>query len=534
MKHLTALKMLSAAGLVAVSVAGLAGGCGLRPPTDHPEIRRVILVVVDTLRGDHLACAGGPVATPNLDALAARGVRFSQARTHIPITGPSHSSLFTGLLPSEHGVLNNTQILAEGFETLPEVAQADGMRTAAFISLGVLRDQFGLNQGFDSYDQRFEYSWERNAGQIGDAVVPWLEEVEDRESFLVWAHYSDPHAPYAAPGRSFAKCRLLVDGEEVAEFQADGQTISVPATLTDGRCVVTLDYAEDCDVRPKTLVVKGIRTVPRSCRIEPTEGLYDTQQTREIYHARLPAQMEIVAEKSKIEDIEIRLSIKHWLTHDEARREYGFEVEYVDREIGRLVAALERRGWVDDTLIIFTADHGEGIGDHGLVGHIDQLYDSLLHVPLIMVAPGFLPEGRVVDQPVSLVDIFPTIAELVGFSHPEGIRGRSLIPLMEPGGKLPAVPHVALTARPQADSDLEAVVVDGWKLIRKRVTGEVALFNLDADPGELMDLAPEFPEDVDRLNRILDEYLASSVSTGAWAELDDESRSRLEALGYVN
>jgi len=105
---------------------------------------------------------------------------------------------------------------------------------------------------------------------------------------------------------------------------------------------------------------------------------------------------------------------------------------------------------------------------------------------------------------------------------------------MEPDGTLPDLPHIALTARPQADSDLEAVVVDGWKLIRKRETGQVALFDLDADPGELKDLAPEFPDDVERLNRILDEHLAASVSASAWAELDEESRSRLEALGYVN
>ncbi len=530
MKNHTTFWFLLVAGLVVVSVAGMTGGCGAKPE----PIQRVILIVVDTLRGDYLGCAGGPVATPNLDALAARGVRFSQARSHIPITGPSHSSLFTGLLPSEHGVLNNTQILAGGFETLPEMAQANGMRTAAFISLGVLNRKFGLNQGFDSYDQRFEYSWDRNAGQISDAVIPWLKTVEDIEHFLLWVHYSDPHAPYAAPGRSFAKCRLLIDGEEVAEFQADGQTVSIPATLTDGRCVVTLDYAEDCDIRPETLVVKDIRTLPRACRIEAAAGLNDTQQTRAIYHAKMPAQMEIVAEKPKIQDIEIRLSVKHWLTHDEARREYGFEVEYVDREIGRLMATLESRGWVDDTLIIFTADHGEGIGDHGLVGHIDQLYDSLLSVPLIMVAPGILPEGRVVSQSVSLVDIFPTIAELVGFSTPAGIRGRSLVPLMEPDGTLPDLPHIALTSRPQADSDLEAVVIDGWKLIRKRETGEVALFDLDADPGELVDLAPKFPDEVERLNRILDEHLAASVSASAWAELDEESRSRLEALGYVN
>ncbi len=534
MRNFTALKVVIAAGLPAVLAVVSIGGCGAKSSIARGEVRRVVLVVVDTLRGDFLGCAGGPVATPNLDALAARGVRFSQARTHIPITGPSHSSLFTGLLPSEHGVLNNTQVLDGVFETLPELARAHGMRTAAFISLGVLKDQFGLNQGFDSYDQRFHYSWERNAGEIGDAVIPWLEAVGDRESFLLWAHYSDPHAPYAAPGRVYAKCRLLINGEEAAVIQADGITVSIPATLVDGRCAVTLDYSDDCDIRPQTLVVEGLRAKPRVCRIEAGTGFQKASQKGLTFFAKLPAQMEIVTEKSKIEDIEIRFSVKHKLTYDEARSEYGFEVEYVDREIGRLMATLESRGWVDDTLIIFTADHGEGLGDHNHFGHIDQLYDTLLSVPLIMVAPGILPEGRVVSQSVSLVDIFPTIAELVGFSTPDGIRGRSLVPLMEPDGTLPDLPHIALTARPQADSDLEAVVVDGWKLIRKRETGQVALFDLDADPGELKDLAPEFPDDVERLNRILDEHLAASVSASAWAELDDESRSRLEALGYVN
>lgn len=116
-----------------------------------------------------------------------------------------------------------------------------------------------------------------------------------------------------------------------------------------------------------------------------------------------------------------------------------------------------------------------------------------------------------------------------------GPEMRSLVvPLMQLGGFLPDRPHVALTAKPEAASDLEAIIVDGWKLIRKRETGQVALFDLSADPGELTDLAPERPDDVDRLDRILDQYMASSVATSAWAELDDESRSRLEALGYVH
>lgn len=517
-------------GFLAVAFGvGMSGGCGAGPDS----IQRVILVVVDTLRGDHLACSGGPVATPNLDALAARGVRFSQARTHIPITGPSHSSLFTGLLPSEHGVLNNTQVLAEGFRTLPEMARDHGMRTAAFISLGVLKEKFGLAQGFDFYDQQFRYSWDRNAAEVNDAIIPWIEGVGDSEPFFLWAHYSDPHAPYAAPGQPFATCRVLVNGEETAVIEADGRTVSIPAPLVDGRCSLKLDYLDDCDIRPKKLVIEGLRTTPRGARILAGPRLIRRPE-KSIFLANPPVQFDFVAENPELKSLDIRFSVKHRLSVDGARREYGFEVEYVDRQIGRLMATLENRGWLDDTLILFTADHGEGIGDHNHVGHIDQLYDSLLSVPLIVVAPGRVPEGRVVDHPVSLVDVLPTIAELVGLSQPEGIRGRSLVPLMEPGGTLPDRPQVALTARPQADSDLEAVVIEGWKLIRKRETGEVALFDLSADPGELKDLAPEFPERVARLHQILDENLAPSGSTGVWADLDDESRSRLEALGYVN
>lgn len=517
-------------GVVVAGVVGMVGGCGSAPD----PIQRVILVVVDTLRGDHLACSGGPVATPNLDSLAARGVRFSNARANIPITGPSHSSLFTGLLPSQHGVLNNTQVLAEGFRTLPEMARDFGMRTAAFVSLGVLKQEYGFGQGFEFYDQRFRYSWVRNAAEINDAVIPWLEGVGDGEPFFVFAHFSDPHEPYAAPGQPFSTCRVLVNGEETAVIEADGRMVSIPAPLIDSRCSLALEYADGCSIRPKDLVIEGFRTKPRSAQILAGPRLIQTSRDEKVFIADLPVRFEIVADNPRLESFDIRFSVKHRLSFEESRRQYGFEVEYVDQQIGRLMATLENRGWVEDSLILFVADHGEGIGDHDHVGHIDQLYDSLLSVPLIIVAPGHVPESLVVDHPVSLIDVMPTIAELVGFQIPEGIRGESLVPLMTPGGTQPERPQIALTARPQAGSDLEAVVDEGWKLIVKRETGEVALFDLGADPGELTDLAPKYPERVAKLHRILDENLLSSSSTGAWAELDDESRSRLEALGYVN
>jgi len=524
------LRTQTAVALIAASIAVVIGGCTAKPA----PIQRIILIVIDTLRGDHLSCAGGPVATPNLDAWAARGVRFSQARSHIPITGPSHSSLFTGLLPSDHGVLNNTQLLAEGFETLPELARAHGMRTAAFISLGVIKGEFGLDQGFDSYDERFEYSWYRTADEISDAAIEWVDTVEDEEPFLLWTHFSDPHEPYAAPGRAYETCRVLVDGEEVAAIEANGQTVSIPMPWVDGRCIVTLDCDADSNNKSGKLVFSDFRTPGEPCRVTAKTDASRLPRTTPIFIFRSPADFLIEAEDPSSEPVEMRFSLKKHLSHQAASVEYGHEVEYVDAELGRLMAAIESRGWVDDSLIILTADHGEELGDHNRLGHIHYLYESSLHVPLVIVAPGHVPAGLVVDQSVSLIDILPTVAEMVGFSVPEGIRGTSIVPLMRPGGVLPARPHVALTARPEAASDLEAVIVDGWKLIRKRETGQVALFDLSADPGELTDLAPEHPNDVERLNSILNEYMAGSIETGAWAELDDESRARLEALGYVH
>ena len=120
--------------LLAAALLATATGC-LRGPR---PVERVIMIVIDTLRGDYLSCAGGPVATPTMDALAARGVRFTNARSHCPITGPSHASMFTGLYPSDHGVLNNTQILDENHTTLAERFASAGWPTAAFVSLGVL------------------------------------------------------------------------------------------------------------------------------------------------------------------------------------------------------------------------------------------------------------------------------------------------------------------------------------------------------------------------------------------------------------
>ena len=162
----------------------------------------VVLIVIDTLRADHLGAYGGEVETPNMDALAQRGVLFEHAYSHVPITVPSHSSMFTSLIPTEHATLNNGSILGESHSTLAELMRRSYRSTIGFVSLGVRKSEFGVAQGFDQYHDDFESDWWKSAGEVNADLLPWLDG-RSSEPFFLWAHYSDPHEPYTPPGRSY-------------------------------------------------------------------------------------------------------------------------------------------------------------------------------------------------------------------------------------------------------------------------------------------------------------------------------------------
>jgi len=168
----------------------------------------VLLVTLDTTRADHLGSYGATRArTPNLDRLAAEGIRYERAYSPAPITLPAHASLLTGLYPFEHRVrVNGDRRLSERAETLAEVLQRNGYRTAAVVGAFVLDRRFGLAQGFDSYDDRisggrkagsFGFA-ERQAPAVTDAALAWLSQHANARPFFLWVHYFDPHAGYEA------------------------------------------------------------------------------------------------------------------------------------------------------------------------------------------------------------------------------------------------------------------------------------------------------------------------------------------------
>jgi arylsulfatase A-like enzyme len=170
----------------------------------------LVLITVDTLRADHVAAYGGPVATPALDRLAAEGVLVERAFTPTPTTGPAHASLFSGWYPWRHGVLDNAVVFAPEQATLAERLQGEGLETAAFVSSYILHPRFGFDRGFDRYefvateglvwrDEEHAEFYAR-AESTTEQALDWLEPVLERgRRFFLWVHYFDPHFPYAPP-----------------------------------------------------------------------------------------------------------------------------------------------------------------------------------------------------------------------------------------------------------------------------------------------------------------------------------------------
>lgn len=170
------------------------------------EIRNVVLISIDTCRADYLSCYGYPLQTTlNIDALAENGILFENVYTPVPFTLPAHCSMLTGTVPAYHGVLDNLGYkLSEDNITLTEILSNNGFKTAAFIGAFVLDSQFGLAQGFDSYEDEFEKERstvgivERTGDEITRHVIEWLEEKRGEKNFI-FLHYYDPHFSYDPP-----------------------------------------------------------------------------------------------------------------------------------------------------------------------------------------------------------------------------------------------------------------------------------------------------------------------------------------------
>lgn len=214
---LAALTALVAYMAVAQGFVPVAQGFSL---ANSPNL---LLITLDTVRADRIGAYGHKgAATPVLDRLAAEGIRFADATTHSPLTGPAHAAILTGIYPGRFGVRDNASTpLPADATTLAELLRGAGYRTAAFIGAFILDRAYGFDQGFEEFDSRFErYALDqklhaqRRGGDIADAALAWIERAPSDRPFFAWVHLFDAHTPYAPPAPFAAKFKTrLYDGE---------------------------------------------------------------------------------------------------------------------------------------------------------------------------------------------------------------------------------------------------------------------------------------------------------------------------------
>lgn len=240
--HLVKIILIGAA----LSLPSALGASGAAKTTD---IRNVLLITLDTTRADRLGCYGYTKAlTPNLDRLAGQGIQFLNAYTHVPLTLPAHCSILTGTLPLYHQVHNNGFYALDGqIPTLAEVFQRAGYKTGAFVASFTVDSRFGLDRGFQAYDDNFgseeilkNFRSERRAGEVVEAFIPWLNATLGREIFA-WIHFYDPHLPYDPPSPF---------KESFAERKYDGEI-----AYMDSAIGVVVESLRKAGILDKTLIV---------------------------------------------------------------------------------------------------------------------------------------------------------------------------------------------------------------------------------------------------------------------------------------
>jgi len=418
----------------------------------------VVLITIDTLRADHLGCYGyKQIKTPNIDGLAADGVRFERAFAVVPVTLPSHSSMLTGTYPMFSGMHDfSGNKLSPLQPTLASVLKQAGYQTGAVIGAAVLDSRFGLNQGFDFYYDHFDFSrldeanldeMERPGNIVADVALNWLEKdwlgkdqlaKNPQKKFFLWMHLYDPHFPYHPP--------------------------------------------------------------------EP-------------------------------------------YSHEYAAQPYDGEIAFADEQVGRLLRFLKEKGIYQNTVIVLCGDHGESLGEHGEKTHGFFIYNATMHVPLIIRLPGQLPGqlpektvARTLANPVSLVDLMPTVLGAVGLQVPSQVQGRSLLREIRPDASVPDAQ--ANRERTLYGETFLPRIHFNWSELRGSENTKYhfidaprpELYDLTKDPGEVHNLLAEKKAVAEEMRAKLVGMIRDYSAGKELAEktgLDPALMERLKALGYA-
>jgi arylsulfatase A-like enzyme len=217
-------------------------------------------------------------------------------------------------------------------------------------------------------------------------------------------------------------------------------------------------------------------------------------------------------------------------------RLYDGEISYVDQQLGRIFSLLDDASLTDKTLIVFTSDHGEHLTEHDYYGHALRLFEPSLRIPLIVKPAGGLPERVDIPALAQSVDILPTVLECLSIPVPPGLNGRSLVGVMEePASGLETFSYGETRHTGRKQDFCYSIRTEKWKFILWPEKDLAELYDLQADPGELTNLAEERPEIAGMFKSRLEAMLAAQQQDddSTAVDMDDETRDMLKSLGYL-
>lgn len=446
----------------------------------------VILISLDTVRADHLSVYGYERPTsPGLEAFAEEAVVFDRFYQSGGGTLPSHTSMLTGLTPISHDVKASHEadnVLHPERDTLAEQLRDAGYGTAAFTDRGWLRSKFGIDQGFQVFDDEGG-----RLVKILPKVESWLDQ-HHREPFFLFVHTYDAHSqshrlPYECPA-------------------------PWPDSFTEGMSV-------DFD----------------GCQGDLCASRYLLDLDRQLAEGSLAPE-----EAFTPQELEYVKAL------------YDGCIGYVDHRTTEFFDHLKELGVYDDSLIVVTSDHGEEFLEHGRLVHQQGGYEELVRIPLLIKFPHGRFGGRRVTDLASMVDVMPTILHAVSVEQPVHVQGHSLLARLvatdAPDTASPATGTATTTVksrRREAVHIYNVIRTDRWKLFKPRKE----LFDLEADPGETVNVWDEHPEVVqdllaqldarlrrDRKDR--DDFARAVAAQDGDVELSAEEIEELRALGYLN
>lgn len=470
-------------------------------------IENVVLITIDSLRADHLGCYGYyKKITPKLDELAKNGIIFTHAFSNGPQTTASFPPILTSTYPlmyevskqqlSKHSLM--IKHLSKHRIMISEVLRAAGYSTAGVNCNAFISSYFGYNRGFeyfrDFFDdyiglriEEFIKSRKRASGLIRimeKEIKKWFS-----DSSIIYKFLSRFHSEIGRRSQEKKYLKIILELKNINAEVINKEAISWLKEKVNNKFFLWIHYM---DVHYPYL--------------PPSK--YSNYNKREV----ISLNRKIIHEY-KIKDSLINISESELKQIIEL---YDAEIRYVDDSIGMLLDEVEKLGLLSNTLIILTADHGDEFLEHGDTFHFPKLYDELLRVPLIFYAPE-LDENKVIDDLVSLLDLSPTILDILDIEKPKKWLGESLLPLIK-GDKRRA--NNAVTSEVSCSNGKRKISyrMKKWKLIWDEERDFYELYDLEKDSKELKNIAEEKPDIVKHLSSKIKEHVSMENKTRKQAE----------------